>query len=132
MIALLGGNIDMFYSNPGEALAQMDAKKVRILGVASAKRLEGAPNIPTLKELGYNVSMQQLRLIAASKDISKEAVQYHEELYRKLANSAIWKEKYIKENMLTREYATSAETQKIWDNNNEFCARIMKEMGVIK
>jgi putative tricarboxylic transport membrane protein len=132
MIALLGGNIDMFYPNPGEALAQMEAKKVRILGVASAKRLEGAPNIPTLKELGYNVSMQQLRSIAAPKDLSPEAVKGLEELFKKLANSATWKEKYIRENMLTWDYTTSAETQKIWDNNNEFCARTMKEMGVIK
>jgi hypothetical protein len=39
MIALLGGNLDMFYPNPGEALAQLEAKKVRILAVASEKRL---------------------------------------------------------------------------------------------
>ena len=132
MIALLGGNLDMFYPNPGEALAQMEAKKVRILGVASAKRLEGAPNIPTLKELGYNVSMQQLRSIAAPKDISQEALKYFEGLFKKMANSPTWKEKYIKENMLTWDYTTSAETQKIWDNNNEFCAKTMKEMGAIK
>jgi putative tricarboxylic transport membrane protein len=132
MIALLGGNIDMFYPNPGEALAQMEAKKVRILGVASAKRLEGAPNIPTLKELGYNVSMQQLRSIAAPKDLSPEAVKYLEALFKKLANSPVWKEKYIKENLLTWDYATSAETQKLWENNNEFCARTMKEMGAMK
>jgi putative tricarboxylic transport membrane protein len=132
MIALLGGNLDMFYPNPGEALAQMEAKKVRILGVASAKRLEGAPNIPTLKELGYNVSMQQLRSIAAPKDIPQEAIKYYEELFKKLANSATWKEKYIKENMLTWDYLTSAETQKLWDQNNEFCAKIMKERGAIK
>jgi putative tricarboxylic transport membrane protein len=110
----------------------MEAKKVRILGVASAKRLEGAPNIPTLKELGYNVSMQQLRSIAAPKDIPKEAVKYFEELFKKVANSPTWKEKYIKENLLTWDYLTSAETQKLWDSNNEFCAKIMKEMGAIK
>jgi putative tricarboxylic transport membrane protein len=132
MIALLGGNLDMFYPNPGEALAQMEAKKVRILGVASAKRLEGAPNIPTLKEMGYNVSMQQLRSIAAPKDLSPEAVRYLEQLFKRVANSANWKEKYIKENMLAWDYLTSAETQKLWDSNNEFCARIMKEMGAIK
>ncbi len=132
MIALLGGNIDMFYPNPGEALAQMEAKKVRILGVASTKRLEGAPNIPTLKELGYNVSMMQLRSIAAPKDIPPAAIKYYEELFKKLANSTMWKEKYIKENMLTWDYKTSAETQKLWEENNAFCAKTMKDMGVIK
>jgi putative tricarboxylic transport membrane protein len=132
MIALLGGNLDMFYPNPGEALAQLEAKKVRILAVASEKRLEAAPDIPTLRELGYDASFQQVRSIAAPNDLPKEAIQYFEGLFRKLADSKLWKEKYIKENMLTWDYKTSAETQKLWDQNNESCARIMKEMGVIK
>jgi hypothetical protein len=34
--------------------------------------------------------------------------------------------------MLTGDYKNSAETAKLWDANNEFCARTMKEMGVIK
>jgi len=132
MVALLGGNLDMFYPNPGEALAQLEAKKVRILAVASEKRLEAAPDFPTLRELGINVAFQQVRSIAAPKDLPQEAIRYYEELFRKLANNKLWKEKYIKENMLTWDYKTSAETRKLWENNNESCTRIMKEMGVIK
>ena len=132
MVALLGGNLDMFYPNPGEALAQLEAKKVRILAVASEKRLEAAPDFPTLRELGINAAFQQVRSIAAPKDLPQEAVRYYEELFRKLADSKLWKEKYIKENMLTWDYKNSAETQKLWESNNETCTRIMKEMGVIK
>lgn len=132
MIALLGGNLDMFYPNPGEALAQVEAKKVRILAVASEKRLAAAPNIPTLKELGINAAFQQVRSIAAPKDLPPEAVRYYEELFRKLADSKLWKEKYVQENMLTWDYKNSAETLKIWESSNESCARVMKEMGVIK
>jgi len=105
---------------------------VRILAVASEKRLAAAPNIPTLKELGINAAFQQVRSIAAPKDLPPEAVRYYEELFRKLADSKLWKEKYIQENMLTWDYKNSAETLKIWESNNESCARVMKEMGVIK
>jgi len=132
MVALLGGNLDMFYPNPGEALAQLEARKVRILAVASEKRLEPAPDFPTLRELGINAAFQQVRSIAAPKDIPQEAIRYYEELFRKLADSKLWKEKYIKENMLTWDYKNSAETRKLWESNNESCTRIMKEMGVIK
>ena len=132
MVALLGGNLDMFYPNPGEALAQLEAKKVRILAVASEKRLEAAPDFPTLRELGINVAFQQVRSIAAPPDIPQEAIRYYEELFRKLADSKLWKEKYIKENMLTWDYKNSAETRKLWETNNESCTTIMKEMGVIK
>ena len=132
MVALLGGNLDMFYPNPGEALAQLEAKKVRILAVASEKRLDAAPDIPTLRELGINAAFQQVRSIAAPKGLSTEAVRYYEDLFRKLADSPMWKEKYVKENMLTWDYKNSAETGKLWEANNEFCARVMKEMGAIK
>ena len=132
MVALLGGNLDMFYPNPGEALAQLEAKKVRILAVASEKRLEAAPDIATLRELGINAAFQQVRSIAAPKDLPAEAVRYYEGLFRKLADSKVWKEKYIKENMLTWDYKTSAETARLWESNNQSCERIMKEMGVIK
>ena len=115
MVALLGGNLDMFYPNPGEALAQLEAKKVRILAVASEKRLEAAPDIPTLRELGINAAFQQVRSIAAPKDLSQEAIRYFEDLFRKLADSKLWKEKYIQENMLTWDYKNSAETQKLWE-----------------
>jgi putative tricarboxylic transport membrane protein len=132
MVALLGGNLDMFYPNPGEALAQMEAKKVRILAVASEKRLPAAPDIPTLRELGINAAFQQVRSIAAPRDLPPDTVRFYEDLFRKLADSKWWKEKYIQENMLTWDYKNSADTMKLWNANNEFCARTMKEMGVIK
>jgi len=132
MIALLGGHLEMTFPNPGEALAQMEAKKVRILGVTGEKRMELAPDIPTLREQGINVVFQQFRSLAAPKGLSEEAIKYYDELFRKLANSKTWKEKYIKENMLTWDYKTSAETYKLWESSNETYARVMKEMGIIK
>jgi putative tricarboxylic transport membrane protein len=100
--------------------------------VASEKRLTAAPDIPTLRELGINAAFQQVRSIAAPKDLPPEAIRYYDELFRKLSESKWWREKYIQENMLTPDYRNSAETAKLWDSNNEFCARTMKEMGVIK
>ncbi len=132
MVALLGGHVELASANPGEALAQMEAKKVWVLGANTEKRIEDAPNIPTLKEQGINVVFQQFRSIAAPKDIPKEAVKYYEELFKKLSENKTWKEKYIKENMLTADYTNSAETLKVWERENARFAKIMKEMGVIK
>jgi putative tricarboxylic transport membrane protein len=132
MIALLGGHLEMTFPNPGEALAQMEAKKVRILGVASQKRMELAPDIPTLREQGINVVFQQFRSLAAPKGLSEEAIKYYDQLFRNLANSKTWKEKYIKENMLTWDYKTSAETYKLWESGDETYASVMKEMGIKK
>ncbi len=132
VIALLGGHLEAIFPNPGEALAQMEAKKVRILGVTGQKRMELAPDIPTLREQGINVAFQQFRSIAAPKGLPEEALKYYDEFFKKLANSKTWKEKYIKENMLTWDYKTSAETYKLWESSNEIYASVMKEMGIIK
>ncbi len=132
MVALLGGHVELASANPGEALAQMEAKKVKVLGATTSQRLSLAPDIPTLKEQGINVVFQQFRSIAAPKDISAEAVKYYEGVFKKLSESKIWKEKYIGENMLTPDYTTSAETYKLWEAQSNMYAKIMKEMGIIK
>jgi tripartite-type tricarboxylate transporter receptor subunit TctC len=49
-----------------------------------------------------------------------------------LSESRIWKEKYIKENMLTPDYTASTETYKLWEAQSNMYAQIMKEMGIIK
>ena len=132
LVALLGGHIEVAIPNPGEALPQVEAKKLRALCVTSQKRMEQLPEIPTLKELGYNVAFQQLRSIAAPKDLPGEAVKYYEDLFKRLANSKTWKEKYIRENILTWDYKTSSETFKMWEEENENFNKILKEMGVVK
>ncbi len=132
MVALLGGHLDVTFPNPGEALAQVEARKIRLLSVTSEKRMDELPDIPTLKEQGWNVVFQQFRSIAAPKDIPGEALKYYEKLFRELANSKMWKEKYIKETMLTWDHKTSAETFKLWETENARYAIIMKEMGIIK
>jgi putative tricarboxylic transport membrane protein len=82
MVALLGGHVELASANPGKALAQMEAKKVKVLGATTSQRLSLAPDIPTLKEQGINVVFQQFRSIAAPKDISAEAVKYYEGYFR--------------------------------------------------
>jgi putative tricarboxylic transport membrane protein len=132
MTALLGGHIEVGSANPGEALAQMEAKKLWVLGANTEKRLDGAPNIPTLKEQGIQAVFRQFRSIAAPKGIPREAVSYYEELFKKLSENKTWKEKYLKENMLSADYTNSAETLKMWERENAWFAKIMKEMGAIK
>ncbi len=132
MVALLGGHVDMASANPGEALTQMQAKKVRVLGASTVKRLEGAPDIPTLKEQGMNVVYRQFRSIAAPKDIPKEALKYYEALLKKMSESKLWKENYIKENMLSPHYLNSVETLKFWEEETAWLTQIMKEMKLIK
>jgi tripartite-type tricarboxylate transporter receptor subunit TctC len=55
LIALLGGQVDVGLLGPSVASAQIKAGKLRPLASWGGKRLAAFPDLPTLKELGYNV-----------------------------------------------------------------------------
>jgi tripartite-type tricarboxylate transporter receptor subunit TctC len=52
MTDLLGGRVDMTFSSPGTALAQINEGKVFPIAIASDKRSPLLPNIPTFAEYG--------------------------------------------------------------------------------
>lgn len=52
-INLLGGQVQMTFSGPGAVVPHMRAGRLKVLAVASLKRVRGLENIPTLVEAGY-------------------------------------------------------------------------------
>jgi tripartite-type tricarboxylate transporter receptor subunit TctC len=53
--ALLGNNSQVLVSSVAAAMGQIKAGKARALASFSAKRTKSLPDVPTLKELGYDV-----------------------------------------------------------------------------
>jgi tripartite-type tricarboxylate transporter receptor subunit TctC len=51
--ALLGQHVDSALVNYSEAVEQIKSGKLRALATASSKRIEPAPNLPTVAESGY-------------------------------------------------------------------------------
>lgn len=54
--ALLGGQIDALASGPAAAIGQIKAGKMRALAVWGDKRLASLPEVPSMKELGYDAT----------------------------------------------------------------------------
>jgi tripartite-type tricarboxylate transporter receptor subunit TctC len=55
MALVLGGSAAMWASPPAMAVAQVAANKMRPLATYGAQRHPGFPDVPTLKEMGYDV-----------------------------------------------------------------------------
>jgi tripartite-type tricarboxylate transporter receptor subunit TctC len=72
MNALLGGHIDMGESNLTQK-GKVDAGQLKFLAVATETRLPEVPNVPTLKELGINVTYAVNRGLLALKGTPPEA-----------------------------------------------------------
>lgn len=132
MTNLLGGHIDVAAANPGEALTQIQAKKARVLAAASAKRLESLPDAPTLRESGIDVVVTQWRGVAAPKGLPKDAEAVLVGAFKRLAESKVWQEKYLKENNLTPLYLAPEEFGRYLDAEADKMRRVLVEMGVIK
>jgi len=55
LTALLAGQVDVVAQAPGTAAAQLKAGTVRYLGTWGVERLKAYPDLPTMKEQGYDV-----------------------------------------------------------------------------
>jgi putative tricarboxylic transport membrane protein len=98
--SLLGGHITMGWFNPSEIIPQIEAGKAVPLAITSEKRLAVLPNVPTFKELGYNIVYVQQRGLAMKKGVPADIVQYWIEVLDKVRNTKEWQDGYLKKNSL--------------------------------
>jgi len=76
LAALLGGHIGAQVTEVAEVKSQMDAGKVRILTVATEKRLEALPDVPTMSEKGWKVVVPKFRGLVVKKGTPQAVVDY--------------------------------------------------------
>src|SRR5690606_20306516 len=55
LLGVMGGQIPAAFSEPSETWGQMLAEEIRYLGVASPERLEIMPDVPTMREQGFDL-----------------------------------------------------------------------------
>ncbi len=129
--ALLGGHIEYAVTNPGEALELAKAGKVRLLSVFAEKRLADAPDVPTMKELGYDAVYVQNRGLVAPGGIPDADRKVLEAAMLKYTQTDTFK-KYVKDNLLTTAWMDGATFGKWLDAEATRHSTILKDMGVLK
>ncbi len=70
--ALLGGHLDAAVMTPSSGLASIQSGDIRLLAVSAPARSEYYPDVPTMKELGYDVDEQIWRGVMVKGDTPKE------------------------------------------------------------
>jgi tripartite-type tricarboxylate transporter receptor subunit TctC len=112
LAALLGGHVDMMVIEPQEAGEQIRAGKLRVLAQITDTRLPSYPNVPTLKEAGFDVkATPQIRAVVAPPGFPKEAIAYYEDLFGRLRQTASWK-KYVQDYQLEDSFSNGTELGK--------------------
>lgn len=72
--ALLGGHIEAVTVSPAEVASQVEAGQLKILGIADNERSKVFTEVPTLKEVGYDVAIGTWRGLAVPKDTPDEVM----------------------------------------------------------
>jgi tripartite-type tricarboxylate transporter receptor subunit TctC len=92
VIALLGGQIDAISSGPATVLQHVKAGKLKVLGHWGSSRLETLPDVPALKEAGYNAEYAQWSGLFVPAGTPEPVVQRLRAAARAAANDARVKE----------------------------------------
>jgi len=92
MAGLLSGDTQVLSTGFGEALGLANQGEVKILAVTSDKRLGQAPDVPTVKELGYDVTFANWRGFFGIPGLSDEKAEAYRALLKKMYDTPQWEE----------------------------------------
>ena len=138
-VQLVGNHIDSSVNNPIEAVAHLRAGKLRPLCVFDAKKLDyhdkiagdlAWDSIPTCKSAGIPVEYVMLRGYFMPPGVSKEAVAYYIDLFKKVRETPEWKD-LMKNGAFNQSFMTGAEYTKWVADAEKLHEGLMKKAGFL-
>lgn len=96
--AVVGGHVPFTPENLNEMMGHIESKKLRALAVTGNKRLASLPDTPTMKELGYNVTIGTGRGFVMPAGVPKEQLAAMEGAFKRVYDSAAYKEFAVRNN----------------------------------
>ena len=132
MSNLLGGHIDVAWANPNECIGQVKGGLVRMLAVTKEDRLALLPDVPSFKELGYDLVFWQVRGVHGPPDMPKDAIAWTMDILKKATETDTWKKEYLTGKVLTPRFIPGAEYTKVIKENEEMFREALGVMGFLK
>ena len=128
--ALLGGNVDFASPNPSEATQLVKAGRIRPIAMFSSERLEQWKDVPTAKEQGIDVTLDQFRGVVAASGLTKDQSLFWQNAMVKLSQSPSWK-KYLQDNGLRPLVKVGNDSEKYLSEQTAFYTEILTELGMV-
>jgi tripartite-type tricarboxylate transporter receptor subunit TctC len=129
--ALLGGHVDAAMAQPGEVKPLVDARKLRVLAVASAQRHPYFPEAPTGKEVGLGDSVGTWFVLTAPKGTPAPVLK----VLHDAAKAAMEEPAFVslmKARGVDIDYRTADKIrQDLWREHKEF-GEVLRRLGMIK
>lgn len=91
LAALVGDEVRIGIAGPDEAKTWIDTNRIRPLAVASNDRFAGLPDVPTLKELGYDVYIENMKGLVGPAGLSDDVYAYLHSRFKRAIESSTFK-----------------------------------------
>jgi putative tricarboxylic transport membrane protein len=128
---LLGGHIDLASIAPGNVTEHYKAGTLRIIGIATARRSVMLPDVPTLREQGFDIIQGNWTAIMGPAGLAPAQVEYWEELLERTANHAQWK-RYLEADSVEWTFTKSEPTREFLRKDYEAIRGLLADLGMIK
>jgi tripartite-type tricarboxylate transporter receptor subunit TctC len=126
--AVLGGHVDMCAGGPAAVTPHVKAGKLRPLASWGPKRHEGYPDVPTFKELGYDIEYLIWAGLFVPKSTPDNVVKVLRDAARKAVEDNDFKGMMAKVNSPVY-YLDAPDFMKFWQNDASRLATVVKVVG---
>jgi tripartite-type tricarboxylate transporter receptor subunit TctC len=131
LTALLGGHVDTLASGPAVVIPHIKSGKIRPLAGWGAKRVASLPDVPTFKELGYDIEFYIWAGLFAPRGTPAPVMKTIRDAVKQAVNGAEFKTA-MEKIQTPIAYLDAPEFQKFWDKDAKMLTDAIKRIGKIE
>ena len=131
MLNVLNGTLDIGIGEIQELRSQLEAGKVRLLATFNPERIPDKPDVPTVKESGYDVALVKFRGLAGPKGLPESVTKIWDDAVQKVLADPEYKKTYAAE-VLVPNFIAHKDYPAFVNNFASTTEAFLKETGVIK
>jgi len=131
MAQLAGGHVDLAVTHSAVAKSQIEAGNVRFLAVIGDERDPLYPNVPTMKDIGYDVSWESMGIIAGPPKMPREVMDKLTNAFEVAAKDAEY-QKFLKDRFSNPFYLSPDKMVPYLDGRRKVVRDIMGKAGLLK
>jgi tripartite-type tricarboxylate transporter receptor subunit TctC len=131
VVALLGGSVDALSTGPSSVMGHVKGGKVRVLASWGESRHPALPDVPTLKELGYDAQFSQWTGLFVPAGTPEPVIAKLREAAKAAANDPTFLAALAKVET-PPQYLDQPQFRAFWDADAKKLAEVVKKIGKVE
>lgn len=131
MAGLLSGETEILSTGLGEVLGMAQSGQVRILAITAEERMKDLPDVPTVRELGYDVIFANWRGFFGAPGLPEDMAKAYAELLEKMYDTPEW-ETVRSRNGWSNLYKAGPDFYSFLEDQEKIIGGLMRELGFLE